>query len=245
MKPKEYLKEFNLSADKFEDKQFTFKLRGQIYEDFIDLITNVRMSPVMFKNITKQIMDKVNIIMDLSNLTDEVKRKKFSGYIYASVVIKERTKLYPNWSEACLQHKLNTDKDFKRRYENYQWHKKEDEYWENFYHENFQSAFNRAKEIIKEMYGNPIQKEFEEKAIQIGFSTDELIDEDSINRYFRIQSKKYHPDSQSSLANAVIFNEVVECKDWLISHLQNMPSKYTLKIDNAKNYKFEYIDKIF
>ena len=89
MKPKEYLKEFNLSADKFDDKQFTFKLRGQIYEDFIDLITNVRMSPVMFKNITKQIMDKVNMIMTMANLTDEMKRKKFSGFIYASVVIKE------------------------------------------------------------------------------------------------------------------------------------------------------------
>ena len=245
MKPKEYLKEFNLSADKFEDKQFTFKLRGQIYEDFIDLITNVRMSPVMFKNITKQIMDKVNIIMTMANLTDESKRKKFSGFIYASVVIKERNKLYPDWSKACLEHKLKTDKDFERRYENYQWHKREDAYWENFYAENFRSAFKNAEERLREMYGNPIQKEFEEKAIQIGFSTDEIVNEESINRYFRIQSKKYHPDSQSSLANAVIFNEVVECKDWLISHLQNMPSKYTLKIDNAKNYKFEYIDKIF
>lgn len=246
MKPKEYIKEFNLTADKFDNKQFTFKLRGQIYEDFVDLITNVRMSPVMFKNITKQIMDKVDMIMTMSNLTDEAKRKKFSGFIYASVVIKERNKLYPDWSKACLEHKLKTDKDFERRYENYQWHKREDAYWENFYHENFQSAFNKAKEILKEMYGNPFEKEFEEKAIQIGFSTDEIVNEDSINRYFRIQSKKYHPDSQSSLANATIFNEVVECKDWLISHLQDMPSNYTLKIENQPGgYKFEYIDKIF
>ena len=246
MKPKEYLKEFNLSADKFEDKQFTFKLRGQIYEDFIDLITNVRMSPIMFKNITKQIMDKVNIIMTMANLTDESKRKKFSGFIYASVVIKERNKLYPDWSKACLEHKLKTDKDFERRYENYQWRKREDAYWENFYAENFRSAFKNAEERLREMYGNPIQKEFEEKAIQIGFSTDEIVNEESINRYFRIQSKKYHPDSQSSLANAAIFNEVVECKDWLISHLQDMPSEYTLKIENQPGgYKFEYIDKIF
>ncbi len=67
MKPKEYIKEFNLTADKFDNKQFTFKLRGQIYEDFIDLITNVRMSPVVFKNITKQIMDKVDMIMTMAN----------------------------------------------------------------------------------------------------------------------------------------------------------------------------------
>ena len=191
-------------------------------------------------------MDKVNLIMNLANLTDEAKRKKFSGFIYASVIIKERDKLYPNWSEACLQHKLKTDKDFERRYRHYQFYKEEAESWKNYYQDYFNSYFDRARKILKETQAIPNKKEFDEKAIQIGFSTGEIIDKDSINRYFRIRSKKYHPDSQSSLANAAIFNEVVNCKDWLISHLQYMPEKYTLTIENQPGgYKFEYIDKIF
>ena len=45
MKPKEYLKEFELSADKFNNRQFVSKIRNQLYEDFIDLITKTRVTP--------------------------------------------------------------------------------------------------------------------------------------------------------------------------------------------------------
>ena len=102
MKPKDYLKEFELSADKFNNRQFVSKIRNQLYEDFIDLITKTRVTPNTFKNITKQLMDKVNIIMNLSDLSDEQKRKKFSGYIYASVIIKER-----NYIQTGRKHALN------------------------------------------------------------------------------------------------------------------------------------------
>lgn len=236
MKPKEYLKEFELSEDKFNNRQFVSKIRNQLYEDFIDLITKTRVTPNTFKNITKQLMDKVNILMNLSDLSDEQKRKKFSGYIYASVIIKERNKLYPNWSEACLKHKLETDKDFKRRYEHYLLFKQEDEYYEYYYKE----RIDRTREFFKTLNDNlnSFETKYFENLVKIGFIEGDIIDESTINRYYRINSKKYHPDANTSYSDPVIFNKLTECKEFLLTNLDNYSDK-----NNEMVYRFD-ISKI-
>lgn len=148
MKPKEYIKKYNLNkTDYFNRQEFLDDFSTDIKTIF-DAYRKV-MNPTSFKSAVDTIQIKYNNIFNSSVMSKE-KSDKFWGYIYASLIIPTRINIFgKDWKKVCLEYRLKTDKDFKRRYEIYRFHKSMEDDLDGFAHDMFITRLKIIEEMLK------------------------------------------------------------------------------------------------
>jgi hypothetical protein len=211
MKPKQYVKEFNLGVSaKFDRTKFC----QQIMEDFIDALnTHPKVTVVFFKLELTKIKEKFDNIFRNTAVSFE-DSEKFWKYVYAAKIIPIRNLYFKDWKDDVLKYKLQNDPDFERRYNAYLW-AKEDEKYE-------QEERKRERFSWEQFYNNLLNKHIKFDTTKmhymqvLGISNETELTKKTIISQYRIMSKIFHPDL-SKTETSEDFISITKAKEALLS----------------------------
>ena len=211
MKPKQYIKKYNLETSAFFDRT---AFVDDFMADFKTMLGAVHLSPVTFKNVVSDLEIKFRNIFNGSEVTLDA-ADKFWNYIFASQIVPIRNFYFPDWKKAMLDHKLKTDPDFKRRYNCWQMHQEEDKFFNDMMGNFWEDLLHRFESYASQMNSLRYVKYEDVTAAKktLGFSEKESPTVDEIKSRYRLLAMMTHPDKGGDDAS---FRALSEAKDFLM-----------------------------
>jgi hypothetical protein len=225
LKPKEYQKQFNLfETEKFNRTQFC----SLVLEDFTNLLkTHPKMNPTHFQNDVSNMKEKWDRIFMGTKVSYD-NAEKFWKYFFAVKIIPIRNVYFPDWKKAVHEYRMATDQTYKIKYQNWKWHKEEEEEMEQMRKDMMQGMLDSFEEYFrkqKERVTEDLKKEAAEfkgmvneaKAL-LGIGEEETLSEELVNTQFRYFAKLFHPDLSQKETNTQ-FIRVKEAQEVLLKSL--------------------------
>ena len=213
MKAKEYVKKYKLESSKHFDRNSFCK---DMELEFLDLFkeTNKSIPPLpRFEKVVNDLKGKWDSVFRRTDFISYEEAEKFWNYFFATSIIKIRTELFGDWKKAKHNYRYTNDPDFRRRYDNWQFHKEmeqEENRWYNAFNEDF---FQRAL--------NSLRFRFNNIAVHcglLGLSSDEITKE-SVQKAYRTLSIQHHPDQGGLEEN---FIKITNAKDKILEYLEGV-----------------------
>jgi hypothetical protein len=219
MKPKEYIKKYNLFEQSHFDRDgFVQDFKADI-ESYIQNQGGMKITPAKWENLVTDFNNKLKNIFNGSKVPVEA-TDKFWGFIFATVIIPKREAIFgKNYKQAKLDYKYKTDPDFRRRFDCWQMHK-DNEQWER---EFFSQSYKRAYEEMFENFRKAISRQFIDISLilqarnTLGIPEDEDLSVDLINFAYRERAMLYHPDRGGDSEK---FIEVGKAKEILMQEIK-------------------------
>jgi hypothetical protein len=189
-------------------------------DDFSNLLaTHPKMNVTHFRNDVEHIKQKFDNIFNGTKIPYENK-EEFWKYIFAVKIIPIRNAYFKDWKKSILDHRLQTDPDFKIRYLNYQIHKEMDDWLEEERKSIMEEALRNAEKRLKEALAFHDSIRIDAMRI-LGIGAEEALTKELVLSQFRIIAKAVHPDFHMGQGEEykIKFQELLEARDTLLNHL--------------------------